>query len=214
MTSFTKVDIDMRRRHTRWVLSNEERVHAVVMAAVNPKEGHRPLHRIDMTGDGRTVLYIVSDDEPNPYVLARELGPSHTTGYEAFLARLDRGQEWRFRLKANPTTSPDSHEKGVRGAHLPVLDMDGQLEWLERRARINGFHIPTGRLGQPETVILDSSKTTFHRKGHTVTLASMTVRGILAIDDTNKMRSALTHGIGRGKAYGFGLITLLPIGGN
>lgn len=50
------------------------------------------------------------------------------------------------------------------------------------------------------------------RKGkswqHPVNIAMARFRGELEITDTGQLRDALTNGMGRGKAYGCGLLTL------
>ena len=41
-----------------------------------------------------------------------------------------------------------------------------------------------------------------------MTLGVATFEGVLEVTDPDALRRALTHGIGRGKAYGCGLMTL------
>ena len=42
-----------------------------------------------------------------------------------------------------------------------------------------------------------------------VRLLSVTYEGLLTVTDAQKFRDALTGGIGRGKAYGMGLLTIV-----
>ncbi len=49
-----------------------------------------------------------------------------------------------------------------------------------------------------------------HRR---VRIDTATIRGVLTIDDPEAARSTLINGIGRARAYGCGLITLVPIKG-
>lgn len=45
-----------------------------------------------------------------------------------------------------------------------------------------------------------------------VRLSRVTYEGILEIIDLEKFRKALSQGIGREKAYGMGLLTVIPLG--
>lgn len=42
-------------------------------------------------------------------------------------------------------------------------------------------------------------------------LSRVTFEGIIRITDINKFKHCLIHGIGREKAYGMGLLTVIPI---
>lgn len=51
----------------------------------------------------------------------------------------------------------------------------------------------------------------FRRGQSRVTLTSAAYEGRLTVSDPNLLRKSLTHGIGRGKGYGCGLLTLAPV---
>ncbi|MCH9276188.1 type I-E CRISPR-associated protein Cas6/Cse3/CasE [Bifidobacterium amazonense] len=225
MTQFTRITVDPRNRHARWAMMSLERLHAIVARSVESGNGRsddtRALWRLDPGRNGEAGrLYIVSQAAPDRAILCEEFGMGRessgyaTCDYEPFLNRLAIGQEWGFRLKANPTKSIPSGKPGVRGKRVGVVTVEEQIAWLGARAREYGFHMPINRLELPEIVVRDSRKVRFDRQGSEVTLASATYDGVLAVDDPELLRRALTQGIGRAKGYGFGLLTLVPIRGD
>lgn len=218
MTYFTRIMIDTRMRRARWVMLSLERLHAIVARSVDPiRQGcGRMLWRLDEGRNGRiSRLYIVSDTVPDARILCAELDvPSKniaTCEYEPFLDKLAIGQEWGFRLKANPTKSCPSPDFSTRGKRVGIVKVEDQLEWLYEKARKAGFHMPINRLEIPEVMVRDSRKVDFSRQGSTVTLSSVIYDGVLAIDDADLFKQALLQGIGRAKGYGFGLLTLVPL---
>lgn len=177
----------------------------------------RHLWRLDVRGSHGTRLYIVSEVTPDAGVLRDQLGVSPkdiaTCEYEPFLDRLSLGQEWGFRLCANPTKSLPSEVPGVRGTRTGVVVEKEQIAWLKAQGRRSGFHMTIDRMEHPEVVVRESRIISFARQGSTVTLSSVVYDGILAVDDPVSLRQSLLKGIGRGKRYGFGLLTLVPIPG-
>ncbi|KFI94766.1 type I-E CRISPR-associated protein Cas6/Cse3/CasE [Bifidobacterium scardovii] len=222
MTVFSRVLIDSRRRSAARVLASLERQHAVIARALDPdslmRDGVAPrsLWRLDPGRRGHPCrLYIVSEKTPDMSVLCEQFGVESgdiaTCSYDLFLSRLTCGQEWGFRLKANPTKSIASGDLSIRGKRTGLLSYDDQLEWLYRKARESGFHLPINRLEMPEVVVRESRKINFVRRNSTVTLSSAVYEGVLAVDDPELLRNALVSGIGRAKGYGFGLLTLVPL---
>lgn len=148
MTTFTRIRINPRHRAARHALASNERIHAIVQraAASGSPDANQPrtLWRLD---PGRTAhaLYIVSDGYVNAAVIQEQFGAElsdiTTCSYDPFLAQLATGQQWRFRLKANPTKSIGSRQPGIRGKRIPITKQDEQIEWLTRQASRCGFHM-------------------------------------------------------------------------
>ncbi|MGW7349931.1 type I-E CRISPR-associated protein Cas6/Cse3/CasE [Streptomyces sp. NPDC054784] len=152
--------------------------------------------------------------------------------YRPFLGRLAKGDRWSFRLTANPVHSirRKDGEPTKRTAHVTPRH---QLGWLlEQRAR-HGFDLLTGIAPDAEEPLHRyavtvhgrrdlsfrkqtdeppprTAKGNTNRRGAPVTLVTTVFSGRLEITDPDALRNALTHGIGRGKAYGCGLLTLAP----
>ena len=132
--------------------------------------------------------------------------------YEPFLARLAEGDRCRFRLAANPTRSCKSDGEDSRGTVRAHTTPEHQAAWLVRKCDVCGFSLA------PEEFSSVSSRWLRFRKGgrtgQTASMLEAVFEGILTITDAEAFRRTLTEGIGRGKAFGMGLMTVARIGGN
>lgn len=219
---FSRVTINPNLWNARRALSSLERLHAIIARATSDRDqdtdisDERPLWRLDEGRGGQgSRLYIVSHRVPDLVILMDQLGtgPQELSfaDYQPFLQRLSRGQEWGFRCKVNPTKSIVSGHTGVRGRRTGIASNSEQLDWFFNQARKNGFHMPINRVEAPEVLIRESTLVSFKRHGGNVTLSSVVFDGVLAIDDPDAVKEAMITGIGRGKGYGFGLLTLVPL---
>src|SRR5690606_4567777 len=95
-----------------------------------------------------------------------------------------------------------------------------QLAWLERKALAHGFRTLRSRAssGVPNARALSGARVTGCRpdvsnpERRTMTFGSVLFEGVLRVTDKALFRQALERGIGPGKAYGFGLLTIAPLG--
>ena len=84
--------------------------------------------------------------------------------------------------------------------------MDLQKEWLQKRAEKYGFQL--------DSFDVTESKWVQFRKGenrHPVSILSVSYEGYLTVLDAELFRQTMTTGMGRGKAYGMGLLTVMHI---
>lgn len=200
------------------VFASLERIHAVVARATNSgKNGDgRTIWRLDGQPHGNMQrLYIVSTAEPDFSVFETEMGvrkeDCESCDYAPFLEHLSCGQQWVFRLTANPTKTIPSEGFVTRGKRQPIVRHADQEEWLFKQFRKIGCHMTINRLEQPEVVIRSSQEISFRKRNTTVVLTRVTFEGILSIDDPDTLRKAMVEGIGPAKAYGCGLLTLAPL---
>lgn len=141
--------------------------------------------------------------------------------FEEFKACFSKGQRLRFRLMANPTRRLSRHslerdgkpvdEKWI-GKRVPVPH-DRLVDWLsEWRLRQDGRDEPPG-------FCIDKDRTTVQagyiyvnkgRAGAGQRLFSVRYGGVLQVTDADKFRKTVQHGIGPGKAFGFGLLSVAP----
>jgi len=225
MTWFSRVMLNPQRRGAQKLMGNPQAMHAAVMAAFAPgtlensTAPGRVLWRLDSRHPEHT-LYVVSPEEPDLQHVVEQAGwatsPAATTDYSRFLSQLRLGQEWRFRLRANPVRSV-KEEGGGRGRVLPHVTPAQQLEWLRGRSEKLGFTLTTAS-EESGTDVFDIAVTgrgdrRFRRhaesgKVSTVTLRQAQFDGMFTVTDVEALQGALINGIGRGKAYGCGLLTL------
>lgn len=131
---------------------------------------------------------------------------------DPLLAALKSGMSLRFRLRANPTkkVATKTGEDGRRrnGARADLRDEDDQRAWLHRKGQQHGFAVLGVRLA-------DEPLQTGGRRGqddaHRVAVAPVLYNGILRVTDVTLFREALENGVGPGKAYGCGLLSIAPL---
>jgi CRISPR system Cascade subunit CasE len=180
------------------------KLHGAVERAFEGERARR-LWRLDETDTGLN-LYIVSRERPSLEGVSEQFGKSEPRGvtknYEPLLERLGEGQRWHFRLCANPTKSEMGSGGAKRGKVTAIRCRDEQCKWLVSRAEKCGFY--------PNQFFLSGEQWQRFSKssGHFVEIYSIIYEGVLTVTDAEAFRAALTGGIGRGKAYGCGLLTI------
>lgn len=204
----SRVALDMTRRSTMSALSNPQQFHGAVESAF-PGERRRRLWRLDRL-DGKLYLLILSEDRPNLSGVAAQFGSVEapaTKAYDPLLERIGPESVWQFRLTANPTKSNHSHTeptgKRIVQAHVTV---EYQKQWLLDRAEKHGFHLEPDGFTVTRSQWFSFCKRESKRP---VSLLSVTYEGSLTVTDPALFRQLLTEGIGRGKAYGLGLMTVM-----
>lgn len=213
----TRMALNPARRGTRFLLGSPQRMHAAVLSAFPPDTpvetpAGRVLWRVDRNVSS-LLLYISSPSVPDLTHLVEQAGwplsstaPWSTVAVGSLHERLAEGQRWVFRLTANPVHNVgcDAGKRGKRYGHVTVAQ---QEKWLRDRSRGWGFEVVSAG-------VVDRRRLTFARRSdgaaRQVTISTATFDGLLRVTDPVALRSALTAGVGRAKAYGCGLLTLAP----
>lgn len=207
MSTLTRVLINPATRGGRRLLTQPQAMHAAVRAAFPPDiaSDGRVLWRVDQHEHQHT-LFIVGPEEPDRSVITDQAGwpsrPGDTADYSRFLSQLRTGQEWVFRLTANPVRSLPANG-GKRGKVVPHVTPEQQLAWLDGVAERHGFRVLQGAVTRRRDLSFTKS-----RGGPRVTLRTAQFDGSLQVTDPEELRRTLAQGIGRGRAYGCGLLTL------
>ncbi|WP_433533009.1 type I-E CRISPR-associated protein Cas6/Cse3/CasE [Micromonospora sp. CA-263727] len=221
----TRFQINPARRGARKLLSSPHAMHAAVRAAFPvaadyERAGSRTLWRLDTPATSTVHLYLVSPGRPDLTHLIEQAGwPTSdeawvTRDYDGLLRSLAPGQEWAFRLAANPSHSGRKTADAKETQRFGYLREHEQIAWLVRRAERRGFVLASQHDGRPNVRLHRRQTHSFKRGMGTVTLTTATFDGILQITDADAFRRALTGGIGHAKAYGCGLLTLAPAQAN
>ena len=200
----TRMELDLSRRDTMRALQAPNLFHGAIERSF-PGPRARRLWRVDAL-KGAQYLLILSGEEPDLSEACRQFGTGgwETLPYEALLERTTVGTQWHFRLTANPTVSR-KEEGDARGTVYAHITARHQEQWLLDRAAGNGFELRRGAF-----LPVGSRWYRFRKQkgGAVVSLLSVTYEGHLTVKDAERFRAALTGGIGRGKAYGMGLMTV------
>jgi CRISPR system Cascade subunit CasE len=210
----TKFEINRVRRGAKVLLASPQAMHAAALASFPAGQGGRVLWRVDRWPLS-TFLYLLSDTEPDLTHLVEQAGwpTTHTwqtRDYTPVLDRLARGDQYGFRLTANPTRSTRVHE-GQRSQRVGHVTAEQQLGWLLERGERLGVRF--GDPEQPTVSLVARGVESFRRQRALVTVSSATFGGVLTVADPDLLRAAITTGIGPAKAYGCGLLTLAPPSG-
>ena len=210
----SRMKLDLTKRETLKALTDPGRIHGVVERSF-PGERQRNLWRID-TLNGGYYLMILSPQRPNLKEAVDRFGNAdaepafETKDYDPLLARIRPGMELRFRLTANPVNSVGNRSAGSdvsdRGIVMAHITPKHQKDWLMKRSEKNGFS-----LAETEFDVTSSRwyKFKYHDSPRPITLLGVTYEGLLTVTDAELFRHILVNGLGKGKPYGMGLMTVM-----
>ena len=209
----SQVEIDLNNRRKTRDLTHLGAYHNWVEMSfpdeIEKEKRSRKLWRIDKI-NGKSFLLVVSESKPDLEILEKYGVPnsSRTKDYVTFLENLKEGQILRFRAALNPIVSKkeEERERG-RGKIYPCYNTEDQMKFLLDRSEKNGFELEENGFQ-----IVEKSHPILRRKGtRHIKLNKVVYEGKLKIIDKEKFLKILTHGMGREKAYGFGMITVIPV---
>jgi len=202
-----------------------------------PRNEYNILHRLDIERHrGTAYLLVQAEREPDWSFLkdtdyadeieTKEVGEK----YEA----IEKGMRLLFRLQANPVKRAANRydypieekrdefnqkfkdEKKRR--RIPIYKEEDQMKWLEEQGKRFGFQIADLKINPAvrNVISVKEGKIEFTKREkdredkRTVTYGSVVFEGVLIVTDAEVFKAALTAGIGQGKAYGFGLLSIAP----
>ena len=229
----TRLWVDPRSRAARRDLADCYQLHRTVMAAFPDASGDAAraslgvLYRVEDGGD-RITLYVQSDVAPNwdhlpsGYLVEEWFGDGNpaTRPLDDAWGGLTDGTTLRFRLLANPTRKVDtrSDANGGRrnGRRVPLGSDADRLAWLARHGGAGGFALAmtsadasvpdvSTSVGQPTS---GKSAAASGKAERRVTFVPVLFDGRLRVEDAEAFRDTLRRGIGPGKAFGFGLLSV------
>lgn len=214
MMYLSRVEVNPRRRETMKALVSPEMVHASIMASfpAMQKEGDdRVLWRVDNL-DPATYILVQSQIKPDFTHIVEQFGwPEsgqkwETVEYDSFLMGIKDGDIRRFRIRANPTRSvTQSDGKSSRGKVCQHITAEQQLQWLFDKSKKCGFSVEGPGL---DAKIMSRDNLKFRNKNNYITLAAAVFEGTLRVEDARAFVDTVKSGLGRAKAYGFGMITI------
>ncbi|MCM1210679.1 MAG: type I-E CRISPR-associated protein Cas6/Cse3/CasE [Blautia sp.] len=199
----SRVTLNIALRETMKALVSPSVFHGAVENSFDGVRARR-LWRIDDL-NGKKYILILSEARPNLENFARQFGYDgeyEIKDYTPLLNKISNGMKWHFRLTANPVVSK-SHGKIM--AHITP---EFQKKWLSSRAERLGFSLDDTEFQTVQSKWYDFRKREGKGSSH-VRLLSVTFEGILTVTNAEQFRKTLCNGIGREKAYGQGLLTII-----
>ncbi len=203
----SRVQLNVNLRETMKALASPSKFHGAVESSF-PGVKKRRLWRLD-TLSGQQYILILSEDIPDLNNFASQygyVGNYETKDYLPLLDKIRLGDHWGFRLTANPTISKMCENS--RGKVLAHITVEHQKSWLIERSDNNGFSVKEDSFAVVQSKWYQFYKRDFD-KSTVVKLLSVTFEGMLTITDVDKFKETLCNGIGREKAYGMGLLTVV-----
>ncbi|MFF2818213.1 type I-E CRISPR-associated protein Cas6/Cse3/CasE [Kitasatospora cineracea] len=164
--------------------------------------GHRVLYRVERRPQG-PVLLVQAGLPVNGNALPRHYAAHIATrDLTPLLDWIEAGRTVHYRIDANPNTP---HNRP--GQHWPrrtPLSGDDAVHWWVRHAATAGLDALTVTGTGLETVLADRGE------GRPLRLPAVRFDGTAQITDPDALHEALAAGIGQGKAFGLGLLSLAP----
>lgn len=208
----SRIQLDDKLRETMRALSSPHILHGAIEQGFSDKE-NRKLWRVDWLNNA-CYLLVLSKETPDFTHIANQFGyPSHqplwqTKDYNRLISRLQSGQQWHFRLRANPTRNSfkEKNETSGRGKVFAHVTSQQQKEWLLVKAEGCGFN-----LAEDGFNVVHTQRLSFQKGGnnkHQATIHAAVFEGHLTITEPERFKHTLLFGIGRAKAYGCGLLTI------
>lgn len=208
----TSVEINSNNRQKYRELGHVGAIHSWVERCF-PEEftqgvRSRKLWRVD-TLNKKEYLLVLSESEPDSQVLTEYgvVGSAKTLDYTKMLDTLKEGQECQFRVVLTPTVRLSQRVDTTRAREVACVTEEQQLDYLHKRAEKNGFSLDTNQVS-----IVKKDFVRYGKKGQReMDLIQVAYEGRLVISDLEKFKHTLTEGMGRKRAYGFGLMTVIPV---
>ena len=170
------------------------------------KERSRKLWRIDRL-NGESYLLLVSQNPPNLMELEKYgvKDSPQSKNYDAFLNSIKNNNKYRFRVTLNPVYC-SSNGKGVRGSKKPITKTEEQIKYLIEKSVNNGFSVESDGFS-----IVEKGNELLDRQGKRIKLVKAVYEGILTVTDAEIFKETLVGGLGKRKAFGFGMMTVIPL---
>lgn len=207
----SQVEIDINNRKKLKDLTHLGAYHNWVEQSfpdeVSKGERSRKLWRIDKLR-GKEYLLLVSENKPDLEKIEKYgvTGSGQTKDYTQFLSGLETGMKARFKITLNPVMRK-SAGTGNRGKIMPHVTVDQQKKYLLNRAEKNGFILNDGDF----TITERGYEPLRGNGGKLIRISKAVYEGVLTISDVEVFRQTLTQGFGKKKAYGFGMMTVIPV---
>ena len=228
MPYLSRIWLNPLRSRAQLFLRNPHALHAAVLGGLARQPViERVLWRLDTAQQHRLELLVLTDSRPSWEHLVEQAGwphadePQHEVrDYTPVLAKIQRGREFRLRIRANPVsatknpTKPsvaqekrlaEGRPRGVRVAHRTAAH---QLDWFRTRLPRCGFELLEATLVARDRLVFSKAD---GEDRHRVVLTTATCDATVRVADAELARHHLLTGLGPAKGYGCGLLTLAPL---
>ncbi|WP_012182163.1 type I-E CRISPR-associated protein Cas6/Cse3/CasE [Salinispora arenicola] len=200
----TRIALDLRHSAARRDLRDTTALHRRVMSLVPDGLGEQPRHhagvlfRLDHTTTG-PMLLVQTTLPPDPNRLPDGYAAVDTRDVSPLLKALTNGMAMHYRIAANASKRA---WKGNSAGKVVALSGQQAEQWWQRKAEATGLDLRHLR-AQPQPAARGRAIPV----RHAITL----FEGQAVITDADQVRAAVLAGIGRGRSFGCGLLSLAPM---
>ncbi|MFD8782565.1 type I-E CRISPR-associated protein Cas6/Cse3/CasE [Kitasatospora sp. NPDC059599] len=175
------------------------------LADPEPRRRLGILFRSEPTPAGHQIL-LQSTQPPDLARLPAGYGQAATKTLTPLLDALQPGLHIRYRIAANPIRKPGRTTRELYQLKA-IVPLQGAAadDWWARQAETTGL-----RLGTLHSSPLDAAKGNRRSDQRPIQHHRILFEGTAVIADADRLRARLTDGIGKGKAYGCGLLSIAP----
>ena len=204
----SRLILNPRSRTAQRDLASPHELHRTVMRGFPEsldEHKERVLYRLDqIEGSGHLCLLVQSRLEPDWTRLdasyLAQVGEENPA-VKPLVLHLVPGQRLAFRLRSNPTKR--LIQPAGKSKRVGIYKVDEQIQWLNRKAENGGFIVES---------VLPSMQHQIDDRRRDLQFLSVQFDGVLQVIDTAQFATALANGIGSGKAFGFGLLSVARAG--
>ncbi|MFI9724575.1 type I-E CRISPR-associated protein Cas6/Cse3/CasE [Streptomyces sp. NPDC052396] len=208
--TLARIRLNLQSRAVQRDLRDPTQMHRTLMRLVPDHLGNTPrqntglLYRLDEAEHSSTLL-VQAAVPLDATQLPRDYGRTHVKSLAPMFSALRKGLPVRYRITVSPTKSERRPGPDKRRGKITPLSGPAADEWWNRRATSAGLQLHT-LLPVPQRPI------SAHGKDPAATVQHCLMRydGMATISDPTALTNALLTGIGRGKPYGAGLLSLAP----
>lgn len=213
----TRLTPNLDHRDTLADLADVTRLHRRLMSLFPDNLGTSArstaglLFRVE-TAAGSVRILIQSSIQPDLNQLPHRYGHAVTTQLDDFLQKLTSGMTVRYRITANPSKQlPRGHSgPGHPGQRVALRGAEAEA-WWRKRADQAGLTL-TNVMMLPRQDLVGHQTSQVSKAGtREIRHAAAQYDGTATIRDLDTVRDAISNGIGRGKPYGCGMLSLAPI---
>jgi len=199
----SRITLDSSKRETARALSERGRLHSLIEDSFTGPRQH-PLWRVDKEM-GIYTLLIVSTDIPDLGKIEKAIGSGdgRTIPYDEYSPKIvNENEVLRFRISVNPTIRRSKDGATVPlNLHRTENQPYSSEDWVREKLKTAGVEVIKIEVVDFRSIRVKCGKGLVFK---------VTYDGLLKIADSEKFREAMLTGIGRKKAYGCGLITVMP----
>lgn len=194
----SRVVLNTRSVRVQDALSDSYIMHCLVQGEVFPEKKGRMLHRVEQ-GRNEVLLYVVSPNEPD-WTPFRNQRIATLIDKKAWTPKFNAGALLSFKLTASPSVQIGVEDK-KNNLNFHFYEQADQEEWLRVRLEDRGAEVVEVSAGR-------WSRLACHKPGADVYELAVPFSGVLRVKDPTLLAHAIRYGVGRGKAFGLGMLTL------